>query len=87
MHLATKFLQLVAKRRPYDFFNFEPCHDYTDRIDKVDESHRNVVCQTDLTIEDFEAMAEELQTLKAKLNSKFKQEKKADNSKKKDVKW
>ena len=51
-------------------------HDYTDRVDKVDESHRNVMCQTDLTIGDFEAMAEELQTLRAKLNSKFKQEKK-----------
>lgn len=50
-------------------------HDYTDRVDKVDESHKNLMCQTDLTIGDFEAMAEELQTLKAKLNSKFKQEK------------
>ena len=35
----------------------------TNGIDKVDESHRNVMCQTDLTMEDFEAMAEELQTL------------------------
>ena len=25
LHLATIFLQLVAKRRPEDFFNFEPC--------------------------------------------------------------
>ena len=25
LHLATKFLQLVAKRRSNDFFNFEPC--------------------------------------------------------------
>ena len=50
-------------------------HDYTDRVDKVNESHRNVMCQTDLTIGDMEAMAEELQTLKAKHNSKFKQEK------------
>ena len=25
LHLATTFLQLVAKRRPEDFFNFEPC--------------------------------------------------------------
>ena len=57
-------------------------HDYTDRVDKVNESHRNVMCQTDLTIGDMEAMAEELQTLKAKHNSKFKQEKKVDNSKK-----
>ena len=24
MHLSTKILQLVAKRRPNDFFNFEP---------------------------------------------------------------
>ena len=24
LHLATIFLQLVAKRRPEDFFNFEP---------------------------------------------------------------
>ena len=36
-------------------------HDYTDRIDKVDESHRNVVYQTDLTIEDFEAVSCQLQ--------------------------
>ena len=57
-------------------------HDYTDRVDKVDESHRNAMCQTDLAMGDFEAMAEELQTLKAKLNSKFKQEKEVDNSKK-----
>lgn len=55
---------------------------YTNRIDNVDESHRNVMCQTDLTMGDLEAMAEELQTLKAKLNSKVKQEKKVDNSKK-----
>ena len=34
--------------------------DYTDRVDKVDESHKNVMCQTDLTMGDFEAMAEEL---------------------------
>ena len=27
LHLATIFLQLVAKRRPEDFFNFEPCMD------------------------------------------------------------
>ena len=40
------------------------------------------MCQTDLTIGDMEVIAEELQTLKAKLNSKFKQEKKVDNSKK-----
>ena len=26
LHLVTIFLQLVAKRRPEDFFNFEPCH-------------------------------------------------------------
>ena len=57
-------------------------HDYTDRVEKVDECHRNVMCQTDLTIVDFEAMAEELQTLKAKLNSKFKQEQKEDKSRK-----
>ena len=25
LHLATIFLQLVAKRRPEDVFNFEPC--------------------------------------------------------------
>ena len=25
LHLATIFLPLVAKRRPEDFFNFEPC--------------------------------------------------------------
>ena len=25
LHLATIFPQLVAKRRPNDFFNFEPC--------------------------------------------------------------
>ena len=25
LHLATIFLQLVAKRRPDDFFNLEPC--------------------------------------------------------------
>ena len=25
LHLATTFLRLVAKRRPEDFFNFEPC--------------------------------------------------------------
>ena len=25
LHLATIFLQLAAKRRPEDFFNFEPC--------------------------------------------------------------
>lgn len=52
-------------------------HDYTDRVDKVDEPHRNVTCQTYLTMGDFEAMAKELQTLKAKLNSKFKEEKKS----------
>ena len=40
------------------------------------------MCQTDRTIEDFEAMAEELKTLKAKLNSKFKQEKKVGKLKK-----
>ena len=28
LHLATTFLQLVAKRRPEDFFNFEPCIRY-----------------------------------------------------------
>lgn len=50
---------------------------YTNRIEKVDESHRNVMCQTDLTMGDFEAIAEELQTLKAKLNSKVKPEKKS----------
>jgi len=33
-------------------------HDYTDPIDKADESHRNAMCQTDLKIGDFEAMAE-----------------------------
>ena len=26
LHLATIFLQLVAERRPDDFFNFEPCN-------------------------------------------------------------
>ena len=26
LHLATTFLRLVAKRRPKDFFNFEPWH-------------------------------------------------------------
>ena len=57
-------------------------HDYRVLVDKVDESNRNVMCQTDLAMGDFEAMAEELQTLKAMLNSKFKQEKKVDNSKK-----
>jgi len=39
--------------------------DYTDRVDKVYECHRNVMWLTDLMIGDFEAMAEELQTLKA----------------------
>ena len=28
LHLATIFLQLVAKRRPEDFFNFEPCYPF-----------------------------------------------------------
>ena len=28
LHLATIFLQLVAKRQPEDFFNFEPCDAY-----------------------------------------------------------
>ena len=27
LHLVTIFLRLVAKRRPKDFFNFEPCTD------------------------------------------------------------
>jgi len=63
--------------KPLGCKNLHHCyHDYTDRVDKVDECHRNVMCQTDLTIGDFEAMTEELQTLTAKLNSKFKQEKK-----------
>lgn len=40
------------------------------------------MCQTDLGMGDFEAMREEeLQTLKAMLNSKFKQEKIVDNFK------
>ena len=66
-----------AVTKPLGCKNLHHCyHDYTDRVDKVDECHRNVMCQTDLTIGDFEAMTEELQTLTAKLNSKFKQEKK-----------
>lgn len=56
-------------------------HDYTDRIDVVDASHKNVMCKTDLTMEDLEKMEEELQTFKAKLNAKSKQERKVDNSK------
>jgi len=40
----------------------------------------NLICQTDLTREDFEAMAEELQTVKAKQKKEYK-------FKKNDVKW
>ena len=28
-------------------------HDYTDRLENVDEQHRNVLCQTELTMEDL----------------------------------
>ena len=31
-------------------------HDYTDRIENVDERHRNVLCQTELTMEDLAKM-------------------------------
>ena len=31
LHLATTFLRLVAKRRPEDFFNFEPCNIYLEK--------------------------------------------------------
>ena len=31
-------------------------HDYTDRLENVDEQHRNVLCQTELTMEDLATM-------------------------------
>lgn len=31
-------------------------HDYTDRLENMDEQHRNVLCQTKLTMEDFAKM-------------------------------
>ena len=35
LHLATTFLRLVAKRRPEDFFNFEPCSSRACDISRV----------------------------------------------------
>ena len=46
--------------------NLIPGHDYTDRVERTDERHKNVLCQTELTMDDLDKIEQELETVKKK---------------------
>ena len=41
LHLTTIFLQLVAKRRLQEFFNFEPCQVIKITTNKIKKMHKS----------------------------------------------